>query len=308
VLAVPDARKWQRLAVLAGLILIGTFFVPLGSLIDRWSHDTPARFLTQVIRHADGILSELHNARELAKLTFRFTLAVLPQIWGTLIVLISVMSLRDRQRLRHVPQAIGILLAVPIAAGWAVCVVYLMSSLLRNPRWDVTNLCWLALLITAFLIPVGGFVYALLAYRRRGWSHLYHGFVGAGSLVAMLLAFHLFAILDGGLGPHFGLTGLTITSVACCLLLFSRIGEARALTGLTWRWTLWYLLTLRLHKASRPVGLCPKCGYYLYGLREQRCPECGRPFSFEEVEATPETLGFAGEPSVFYGSLSEPRP
>jgi len=221
-------------------------------------------------------------------------------------MLISVMSLRDRQRLRHVPQAIGILLAVPIAAGWTVCVVWLMSDCLGNPRWDVRNLCLLALLTTAFLIPVGGVAYALLAYRRRGWSYLYHGFVGAGSLVAMLLAFHLFAMLDGGLGPYFELTGLRITSVACGLLLFSRIGEARALTGLTWRRTLWYLLTLRLHKASPPVGLCPKCGYYLYGLREQRCPECGRPFSFEEVGATPETLGFVGEPSVFHGSLSEP--
>ncbi len=41
------------------------------------------------------------------------------------------------------------------------------------------------------------------------------------------------------------------------------------------------------------VGLCPGCGYNLYGLREQRCPECGRPFTFEEVRSTPQSLGFA---------------
>jgi len=42
-----------------------------------------------------------------------------------------------------------------------------------------------------------------------------------------------------------------------------------------------------------PVGLCPGCGYNLHGLREQRCPECGRTFTFEEVRSTPQSLGFA---------------
>lgn len=55
-----------------------------------------------------------------------------------------------------------------------------------------------------------------------------------------------------------------------------------------WRW-------LVPAEAAKPAGMCPGCGYHLYGLRDRRCPECGRPFSFEEVCSTPESLGFEGE-------------
>jgi basic amino acid/polyamine antiporter, APA family len=44
---------------------------------------------------------------------------------------------------------------------------------------------------------------------------------------------------------------------------------------------------------AAPAGLCPGCGYNLYGLRDQRCPECGRPFTFEEVGTMPVSPGFA---------------
>ncbi len=51
---------------------------------------------------------------------------------------------------------------------------------------------------------------------------------------------------------------------------------------------------MSFHERDRPVGLCPGCGYFLYDLRDQRCPECGRSFTFEEVNASPEILAFAG--------------
>lgn len=44
-------------------------------------------------------------------------------------------------------------------------------------------------------------------------------------------------------------------------------------------------------------GHCPKCGYSLMGLTEPRCPECGRPFTFEEVRRTPQELMFGGSSS-----------
>ncbi len=37
-------------------------------------------------------------------------------------------------------------------------------------------------------------------------------------------------------------------------------------------------------------GVCPFCGYPLRGLPERRCPECGRPFSLEEVGMTEDEL------------------
>lgn len=38
-------------------------------------------------------------------------------------------------------------------------------------------------------------------------------------------------------------------------------------------------------------GICLACGYDLHGLSQQRCPECGRAFTFEEVHATAAELG-----------------
>lgn len=84
--------------------------------------------------------------------------------------------------------------------------------------------------------------------------------------------------------------GVYVSFVASCLLLLSSIGEARALTGHGWRRTVWLLLTCRLRK--HPDGHCPQCDYYLFGLTVMRCPECGRPFNFEELGCSPEQLGF----------------
>jgi hypothetical protein len=36
-------------------------------------------------------------------------------------------------------------------------------------------------------------------------------------------------------------------------------------------------------RRARGRGTCPKCGYILLGLPENRCPECGRPFRYDEV-------------------------
>jgi ABC-type multidrug transport system ATPase subunit len=39
---------------------------------------------------------------------------------------------------------------------------------------------------------------------------------------------------------------------------------------------------------------CPACGHTLFGLSQQRCPECGRPFTFVELGRSPEALGYRG--------------
>lgn len=136
-------------------------------------------------------------------------------------------------------------------------------------------------------ISIGGLLYAFLAMRRGPWAYLYHGFAAASLLVFVLT---LSLVLGIATNVKFG--GLALSAAACWPLLLGRVGEARAVTGLTWRRTILYLITLRLHE-SRPAGHCPGCGYNLYGLREMRCPECGRAFTFEEIGATPESIGFA---------------
>lgn len=296
---VPTAAgtwKWHLLTILAGCMLVATFFLPLGRLNGSPSPEIPVRVFFDLLRES-GVRQVVSQAPDaLGMLVYVIAVAILPHAWGLLAALFSVMSLLGLTRLRTVPQAIGVAIGVLMGAAWAVSVARLMAPLVRNLRGGAPGL-WLPMLfVVSLIVAVAGVPYALLAIRRRSWAYLYHGFAGAGTLVFIVLALHVFILIlnPSGAWRYIGLSGLTMTLLGCCLLVFSRIGEARAITGLTWRRTLWYLLTLHLHEASRPVGLCPGCGYYLYGLRDQRCPECGRPFTFEEVNASPEILAFAG--------------
>jgi hypothetical protein len=295
---VAGTGKWHLLTILAGCMLVGTFFLPVGQIHDWSSDEIPARLFRDLLKESSDVRRVISLGPDsLGTITYIIAAAILPHVWGLLAALFSAMSLLGWTQLRRVPQAIGVLIGVLIGSAWGVSVVQLLPMLMVGSGPRPPGLVWLVLLVVTLIVAVAGVLYALLAVRRRSWAYLYHGFAGAGELVLIFAAMHVFILLTGwtSAGRYVGLSGMAITTLVCCLLLFSRIGEARVVTGLTWRRTFWYLLTLRLHKATPPVGLCPKCGYYLYGLREQRCPECGRPFSFEEVDATPESLGFVGE-------------
>jgi hypothetical protein len=46
-----------------------------------------------------------------------------------------------------------------------------------------------------------------------------------------------------------------------------------------------------IEEPAQPVGpSCPGCGYCLIGLAEHVCPECGRPFTLEELDVTERQL------------------
>jgi hypothetical protein len=293
---VPGAVKWHVLTIIAGGILLATFFLPLDSLANRGTHDKPAYILWEFLRHADDLPAVLGSPRALGKLTFRFTLTILPHLWGLLLTLMSIMSMLGWRRLRVVPQSAGVLLGVLVVSAWLTFAAGPIIAFLGSPGRGLSSMPSLDIVLgVTSVVGVVGVLYTLLAICRPNWACLYHGFAGAGAMLFALLVLHAFILIGGGPGGRYpGLTGLMITTLAWCLLFVSRVGEARAVTGLSWPRTLWYLLTLRLHKAPILAGLCPGCGYNLYGLREQRCPECGRRFSFEEIFSTPQSLGFAG--------------
>jgi len=292
---VAGTGKWHLLTIAAGCVLIAMFFLPLDDLRERpVSGEVPVQVVADVLGQLDmPTLSTLAEA--MVMVAYIGSIAILPHLWGLLMVLYSLGWLLRLCWLQSVPHALGVVIGVAIGVTSVVGVAFYLPRLLSYLQGSSTQYC-VALVLTGLTMPfaVLGVLYAMLAVRRGGWAYLYHGFAGAGVLV---FVFTVMSAVFGlaGAWEHMGLTGWTVTWVVSCLLLFFRIGEARTITGLTWRRTLWYLLTLRLHKACSSGGQCPACGYYLYGLRNQRCPECGRPFTFEEVGATPESLGFAGE-------------
>lgn len=49
-------------------------------------------------------------------------------------------------------------------------------------------------------------------------------------------------------------------------------------------WWTWRQLERQNRKLCEPV--CPECGYVLYGVKEHRCPDCGRPFALTELNVT----------------------
>jgi hypothetical protein len=299
---VAGTGKWHVLTIFAGVALVVTFFLPMGSLARAANpSEVPVKIILDILRIEPTPLSGLRQPEAVIMMAYVFAVAVMPHLFGLLMSLYSLASLIRWNRLRKVPQGIGVVVGILLGLTWVTGVALGLPQLLRqSPGMSGQYLFIFGVMSFAVIIAVVGVAHALLALRRSGWAYLYHGAIGAGLLVFVAAVINGLALSFSG-REYLGLTGLTITSLASSLLLFSRVGEARAITGLTWRRTMWYLLTLRLHKAPRPVGLCPGCGYNLFGLREQRCPECGRPFTFEEVEATPETLGFVGVSSAGTG-------
>jgi hypothetical protein len=57
------------------------------------------------------------------------------------------------------------------------------------------------------------------------------------------------------------------------------------------------LLFLQLKpQMLKPGPYCPECGYCLIGSTSQRCAECGRPFTFEELGVLPGALALPARP------------
>jgi hypothetical protein len=80
----------------------------------------------------------------------------------------------------------------------------------------------------------------------------------------------------------------------CFVGLMTFSGLMAGLYVLTWSFGPGIALLFWAEIRQRTRGHCPACGYDLHGLSQPRCPECGRPFTFHEVRATPEELEYAG--------------
>jgi hypothetical protein len=137
--------------------------------------------------------------------------------------------------------------------------------------WSVLGLSWIAWTILFF------------AYARRMESYRW-----VKRMVAWLLGGSLAQLL-ATVPSH-----LTVTRRPGCFVgMWTAMGLFGGLYVMCWAFGPGIALLFWAETRKRTAGHCPGCGYNLRGLSEQRCPECGRPFTFAEIRMTPEDLKVA---------------
>jgi len=276
------ARKWRLLTVSAGLVLAAAFFLPAIQACN--SPLVPAEMAYELI--ADGWERYAHRWPDYVSDLFGgIGMYVTAYAFGALMALAAAARLTVHRRW-HKACSIGLLGLLLVDCAVLLTLVTILLATEGIPSLSEILDNWQAFLVFV-VAPALVLAYVILTVRLRPRAFLCHMFVG--SLAALLWFGYWF--LEGVTSGN-ALYGLYLSLAAAWVLLVSTIGEARAVTRHSWRRTIWQLMTCRLRDATGWQGHCPGCDYYLFGLTAMRCPECGRPFSFDELGVSPETLGF----------------
>ena len=291
-----QARPWRWVTIIAGTILAATFFAPLTDMPlgmgvpGSGDANSPFIYWVKMVIHSQN--NPQPPLTSLLAVNILLALFGITYIWGLCMAVFSYAQLRRRNRLRILAHVLGYVFGLFLAIGWGSILGVRLFGVWQTGGFfslSWSHLALIGFLFLSVLVPAG---HSLLALRRRPCTYLYHGF--AAALVMVLVQWMTFVFIR----PLSLVTyGFSVTSIAVIVLLIARVGEAKAITQQSWFTALWQLLTLRLHKGLPTAGQCPACRYNLFGLREQRCPECGRGFTFEELGVSPEQLGFAGAPA-----------
>ncbi len=80
----------------------------------------------------------------------------------------------------------------------------------------------------------------------------------------------------------------------CMVGFFTACGMMAGIYVMLWAFGPGIALLFWAETRRQMAGHCPACGYNLRGLPKRRCPECGRPFTLEEIGKSPEDEDFAG--------------
>ncbi|MBN1491377.1 MAG: hypothetical protein JXA69_15795 [Phycisphaerae bacterium] len=263
------AKPWRMVVVVSGLLLAATFVMPFAET--PWER-TRARWLAVLIANtqARDPLNRLVNVCSCLNLH--------------LLGLLAASAAAARIGGRHGwARGCGWALAVVLALWGTAWIIFVLSYMLQQhmAMWTVANA--VGFLAAGLVPPLVLLCYLAFAARLGDLAFLCFTFPPA--------VFYSLGLLFENAVGH-GSVGLWSARLGSIGLLFATVGEAVVLTDPPLDRVLWRLVTCRLQPKPTHSEICPACGYCLFGLTEQRCPECARPFTFEELGITPEKLGF----------------
>jgi len=156
-----------------------------------------------------------------------------------------------------------------ISCGASAALAYAWGAFIL-PTGAQAAIAYLLLLPVCSALPC-----IALAFADQRWSYLWQYALGAAIGCALGAAPHSSGDGIGGLACFGAIVVWTIIGG----LLGAALGFA--LSRLVW--------DVRFPRDFE----CPGCGYLLIGLTGQVCPECGRPFTLEELHKSPEELARA---------------
>lgn len=283
------ARHWQRLTVLAGLVLTACFFLPV--LTCR----RPSAHLYEVVQQdwrigEQGAVFTVDWATWLSK----FLLHGAPYSLGLIASLLAFLRLSGYSGAHRVCASGMYALLLLTATG----VVLLAIGGAPFDSYDpLISATWPNGLLTCVIFPAVAVAYASCARWRVQPAHLCY------ALVACLW--------DLGYGSQFLLHeyaayGLYLAYGAIVTLLVCTIGEACTISCQSLQTTVWQLATCCLHEGPTGEPYCLRCGYCLIGLNRRRCPECGRPFSLQELGVSADVLAPAEGRATVVGETGVP--
>lgn len=277
------ARPWRWLTVGGGALMAVTFFLPAVTScnsdvvpVDE-TFDVLARPLGE--DWLDGLLSKSELVMYLPA-----------YLVGALLALAALGRLRGWTRPARWcgRAALGVVLlpAVLVPAGVMVELVQSGGGVdLVDP------FVWFEIPLF-FVVPLWTLLGLILARKNRALRYLCRQFAFC---VWMVVWFGMWVVLGDAL------YGVHLSLAAGGILLVGVVGEARALTGQTWRRTIGQLCMARLAPRASVKGRCPRCDYPLYGLSALRCPECGRSFTLEEADLSADELAASANLGGFTG-------
>ncbi len=279
---------WRLFSLAGGGLLAATFFMPA---IEGCSE--PVVPFEMTMEYGKDITRDLRDPTSSfpwSQFIFVFYVLVAAYLFGLLAAMSAVSRLRRGMRIPVFP-GILILFFVFILAGGLCTLTGIaiwrngITMILQLDNSD-PFLGWYPL-VTIVGLPLLLMILLIRSVLRRQPGNLSIIFVLGIFAVYWFSRFYFLSLLDDN-----DYYGIHLSFAASLMIVVSTFGEARVMDQRSWWRVLLGLMIGNAPKEHRRAGICPQCGYYLYGLTEQRCPECGRAFTFEELESTPEALGF----------------